>query len=228
MAAISLRSTVALAGRFPALAGVDLEVEPGEAVVLQGANGAGKTSVLRAVAGLLPATSGEISVLGRDVRRNPASARRLVGLLGHTPALYDDLSVFHNVRFSVRAAGGDQSTVPDALDRLGLAGRLARTPGSALSAGQRRRVALAVLVARRPPVWLLDEPTAALDAEGRELVDAVVGEALGSGATVLMASHDADHASALCDRVVTMAGGRVADARRGARRRVVSGGAHVA
>ena len=226
--AVLLRGAVALSGRFPALAGVDLDVAAGEVVVLEGPNGAGKTSLLRACAGLLPVTGGEAVVLGHDLRRRRTAVRRMVGLLGHAPALYDDLTVAENVRFAVRAGGGSDTGIDAAIERLGLGGRLRRTRAGTLSAGQRRRVALAVLVARAPQLWLLDEPHAALDAEARQMLDAVVTEATGAGATAMVASHEPEQVQPLADRVVSMSGGRVTGQHRGGRRRVVSGGVHVA
>lgn len=207
--AVLLRTAVALTGRFPALAGVDLTVDPGQVVVLEGANGAGKTSVLRACAGVLPVTSGTIEVLGHDLRRDPTAVRRRVGMLGHAAALYDELTVVENLRFAVRAAGADPAGLADVLTRLGLVGRLTRTLVGRLSAGQRRRVDLAALVARRPEVWLLDEPHASLDAAGRALIDTVIRDAAAAGAAVLVASHELDMVVPLADQVVTLAGGRV-------------------
>jgi heme ABC exporter ATP-binding subunit CcmA len=207
--AVHLRSALAFLGPFPVLAGVDLDVAEGEVVLLQGANGAGKTSLLRACAGLLALSGGEATVLGHDLVADRRSVRRHVGLLGHATFLYDDLTVADNVNFAVRAAGGPVERVDPALGRLGLAGRLRNVTVSRLSAGQRRRVALAVLVARRPALWLLDEPHAGLDAEHRDLVDAVVGEVAGGGGTVLFASHEQDRATGLAHRTVTVAGGQV-------------------
>lgn len=209
--AVHLSAAVALTGRFPALAGVDLDAASGEVVVLAGANGAGKTSLLRVCAGLLAVTDGTAVVLGCDLRRDRAAVRRRVGLLGHAAALYEDLSVTENVRFAVRASGGDPGAVEDALARTELTGRLRRTAVGRLSAGQRRRVDLAALIARRPELWLLDEPHASLDTTGRALVDDVVRAASSAGATVLLASHELDTVAPLADQVVTLAGGRVAD-----------------
>jgi ABC-2 type transport system ATP-binding protein len=206
---IVLRSAVAMVGRFPVLAGVDLEIDQGDVVLLQGANGAGKTSLLRACAGLLRVVSGQAIVLGCDLVNDPRAVRRRVGLLGHAAGLYDDLSASDNVRFAVRAAGGDTAKVDEAMELLGLTGRLPGTPVGSLSAGQRRRVALAVLVARDPELWLLDEPHAGLDAENRDLLDAIVTGAVERGATVVMASHEADRAVALARRVVMVAGGAI-------------------
>lgn len=207
--AVFLRAAVALTGRFPALAGIDLTVPPGEILVLEGPNGAGKTSVLRACAGLLPVTGGEAVVLGHDLRRSPSAVRRDVGMLGHAAALYDELSVIENVRFAVRAAGSKTNGIDPALERLGLSGRLRKTAVGKLSAGQRRRVALAVLVARAPALWLLDEPHAALDAEARGLLGELITTSVADGATVLLASHEPEASLPLAHRVVSLAGGRV-------------------
>jgi heme ABC exporter ATP-binding subunit CcmA len=206
---IHLGAAVALLGGFPALAGVDLDVDTAEVVLLTGPNGAGKSTVLRVCAGLAPIVSGEATVLGCDLAAERRSIRRRVGLLGHATFLYDDLSVADNVRFAVRAAGGDAARVRPALGRLGLDGRLANVDVGRLSAGQRRRTALAVLVARAPDLWLLDEPHAGLDAEGRDLLDALVAEAVARGATVVLASHELDRASTLATRTVTVAGGMI-------------------
>ncbi|HEX3947285.1 MAG TPA: heme ABC exporter ATP-binding protein CcmA, partial [Acidimicrobiales bacterium] len=200
--AVLLRSAVALAGRFPALSGVDLSVDAGEVVVVLGPNGAGKTSLLRTCAGLLAVTSGEATVLGCDLLDDRTAVRRQVGLLGHAAPLYDELTSAENVRFAVRAAGLPTDRVDPALERLGLVGRLRRTTVGRLSAGQRRRVALASLVARRPSLWLLDEPHAGLDAGARDLLAELVAEAVDGGAAVLLSSHEPDLAVPLADRVV--------------------------
>lgn len=181
----------------------------GEVVLVQGPNGAGKSTLLRVIAGLVPVVRGEAFVLGVDLRADRRAVRRRVGLLGHTALLYDDLTVAENVRFAVRAAGGDPASVGPALERVGLSGRLARTPAGNLSAGQRRRAALAAIVARHPELWLLDEPHAGLDAAGRELLDGLVREAAAGGATVVLVSHEADRAAALAHRSVAIAGGHL-------------------
>jgi heme ABC exporter ATP-binding subunit CcmA len=220
--AVHLRSAVALAGRFPALSGVDLTVAAGEVVVVLGPNGAGKTSLLRTCAGLLTVTSGQAEVLGEDLRQDPTNVRLRVGLLGHAAPLYDELTAAENVRFAVRAARLPVTRVDAALERLGMVGRLRRTPVGRLSAGQRRRVALAALVARAPDLWLLDEPHAGLDAATRRLLADLVEEAARSGAAVLFSSHEPDLAVPLADRSVTMSGGRVAGECRGGRRPALS------
>jgi heme ABC exporter ATP-binding subunit CcmA len=209
---IRLRSVVALLGGFPALAGADLTVDAGEVVLLRGPNGAGKSTVLRVCAGLVPVARGEATVLGTDLVRDRTSVRRRVAMLGHAGFLYDDLTVRENVTFAVRAAGGDVGAVSPALAQLGLAERLATTRVASLSAGQRRRTSLAALLARGAELWLLDEPHAGLDEEGRDLIDGVVRDVTAAGATVVIASHDTDRATALSTRVLTVAGGVIAEA----------------
>ena len=211
---VHLHAAVSLLGRFPALAGADLDVARGDVVLVQGPNGAGKTTLLRACAGLVPIVDGDAIVLGHDLREDRRAVRRQVALLGHATGLYDELTVADNLRFIAKATRhAGALSVDDALARLGLAGRLAGLQVSRLSAGQRRRVAVAALLLRPGDLWLLDEPHAGLDAEGRERLDALVGEAARVGTTVLLASHELERARALASRVVTMAGGQVRVAR---------------
>lgn len=208
--AVRLRHAVSLLGRFPALAGVDLEVGSGEIVLLQGPNGAGKSTLLQLCAGLLSIESGEAMVLGHDLRTERAAVRRRVGLLGHSTGLYEDLTVAENVGFWARAARIDDADAVDAaLAHLGVDGRLREVPVGRLSAGQRRRTALATLAVRRPELWLLDEPHAALDQAGRDVVDRIISEAAAAGATVIVASHELDRVRTLAPRTVTVAGGVV-------------------
>ena len=208
---VHLRAAVSLLGRFPALAGADLDVQAGEIVLIQGPNGAGKTTLLRTCAGLLPVASGDANVLGHDLTdaHERRAVRRRVGLLSHSTGLYDDLTVADNVRFWGRAAGAGDDDIVGALHALGLDGRLRDVAVARLSAGQRRRASIAAMVARRPQLWLLDEPHAGLDARWRDALDALVRRAASSGATVLVASHELDRAGALADRVVHIAGGMV-------------------
>lgn len=209
--AIEFHDVVVLLDRFPALAGVDLDVDPGEVVHLRGPNGAGKTTLLRSCAGLVPIERGSARVLGVDIADRPRAVRRRVGMLTHDDGLYDDLTVADNVIFWARAAGAGADDAEEALAHCGLDGRLHDVPAARLSAGQRRRTALAALVARRPELWLLDEPHAGLDRAGRDLIDTLIGRAAASGATVVFASHELDRAASIATRVVTIAGGKVRD-----------------
>jgi heme ABC exporter ATP-binding subunit CcmA len=204
---VRLRSAVCLLGRFPALAGVDLDVVAGDVVLLSGANGAGKTTLLRLLAGLVPLYSGEARVLDHDLARDRTGARRGLALVGHETFCYDDLTVRENLAFTARASGRSAATADVALERLGL------TPQRdvvhrRLSAGQRRRLSLAVALAREPALLLLDEPHAGLDAQGRATLDDIVREAAASGRSVVLASHELEHARPLAHREVVLAGGR--------------------
>ncbi|MEM8706146.1 MAG: heme ABC exporter ATP-binding protein CcmA [Actinomycetota bacterium] len=214
MSIVSLQGVVALLGRFPALAGADLEVGEGEIVLVQGPNGAGKSTLLRVCSGLLRIEAGDAHVLGHDLRTDRAAVRRSVGLLGHDTALYEDLTVEENLRFWAQASRVDESAVPGALDRLGVAERIRDVAVRHLSAGQRRRTALAAVVVRRPRLWLLDEPHAGLDQTGRDLIDQVIVEAAGAGATVMLASHELDRTVDLATRHLTVAGGTITVDRR--------------
>ncbi len=208
---VHFRGAVSLLGRFPALAGVDLDVAAGEVVLLQGPNGAGKTTLLRVCAGLVPVVTGTARVLGHDLTVDRRSVRPKVGMLGHATGLYDDLTVADNVRFWARAGGATHAEAEAALTRLELDGRLRDVAVARLSSGQRRRTSLAAMIARRPLLWLLDEPHAALDQPGRDLVDDLIADAVAAGATVLFASHELDRANAVAHRSVTVAGGIVLD-----------------
>ena len=206
---VRLVDAVAVLGRFPALAGATLTVERGEIVLLRGPNGAGKTTLLRVCAGLVPITRGEGWVTGCDLRSERDAVRRRVGLLGHANGLYGDLTVRENVRFWGATVGASGTEVDASLERLGLAGRLAEVPVQRLSAGQKRRTALACLVARRAQLWLLDEPHAGLDAAGRDDLDDTLRTAVSMGATVLVASHELERAGSLATRVVDVVAGQV-------------------
>ena len=207
--AVRLRAAVTLLGRFPALAGVDLDISPGEIVLLKGPNGAGKTTLLRLCAGLCSLASGQGWVLGHDLSEERRMVRRRVALLGHRTGLYDDLTVAENVDFWARAAGASRQDVDEAMERLSLTGRLAETRVGRLSAGQRRRASIASLVVRRPELWLLDEPHAGLDQQTRDTVDSLVRGAAAAGATVVLATHELERIAVLEPRVVSVVGGMV-------------------
>jgi len=212
---VQLVDVVAVLDRFPALAGATLTVRRGEIVLLSGPNGAGKTTLLRLCAGLLPPARGSAVVLGLDLAEQRQAVRSRVGLLGHYNGLYTDLTVRENVAFWGATAGASNEEIEASLDRMALGGRLSDVPVRKLSAGQRRRTALACLIARRAELWLLDEPHAGLDAAGRDELDDVLRTATAAGATMIVASHELDRAGALATRVVDVVGGQVRERGRG-------------
>ena len=195
-------------GRFPALAGADLEVDTGEVVLLSGANGAGKTTLLRLCAGLLALRAGEADVLGVDLRVEPRRVRRAVALVGHETFCYDDLTVAENVRFVARSTGHSTADAANAIERVGLQ-RVAGVAHGRLSQGQRRRLSLANALARKPRLLLLDEPHAGLDEHGRKVLEEVVRSASGEDRTVMLASHELALARRLATREVRLVAGQV-------------------
>jgi ABC-type multidrug transport system ATPase subunit len=148
-------------------------------------------------------------ILGFDLTTDREEIRRHVGVLGHQNGLYLDLSVGENIRFWGATVGATDDETRAAMERLGVADRLVDVPVRKLSAGQKRRTALACLVARRAQLWLLDEPHAGLDAGARDELDATLRQAAGAGATIVVASHELERAGSLATRAVDVIAGRV-------------------
>ncbi|MFZ0210784.1 MAG: heme ABC exporter ATP-binding protein CcmA [Roseiarcus sp.] len=167
--------------------GLSFQVGAGEALVAVGPNGAGKSSLLRAIAGFLPLAEGSLVLQGGDAE---ASLGEQAHCVGHADALKGALTAGENLEFWAGVLGGDprRGAWLPALGRLGLA-HVADFPVRALSAGQKRRVALARLLVARRPLWLLDEPTTALDAAAQSLFAGVMREHLGAGGLIIAATH---------------------------------------
>ncbi len=169
-------------------AALDFAVERGEALAVTGRNGAGKSSLLRLIAGLLAPAGGSIRLEGSD-KEEPLAEQ--CHFLGHRDGLKPSLSVRENLEFWRDFLGGEAGLdVEASLDALQIA-HLADLPASYLSAGQRRRLALARFVAVRRPVWLLDEPTSALDTQAQSLLAGLMTAHLQGGGLIVAATHDA-------------------------------------
>ena len=170
--------------------GFSLTVAAGEAVALVGANGAGKTSLLRCVAGLLRPIAGNIRFRDGETETDPEDARRFgCHMVGHQDGLKGARTAREELAFQAGWTGGDASSALVAAERLGLT-RLLDLPVRVLSAGQRRRLALARLIAAPRSLWLLDEPLAPLDAASRLLLGEVMAEHVAGGGLILAAVHD--------------------------------------
>lgn len=165
---------------------------PGDALMLRGPNGSGKSSLLRLLAGLLPAEHGSLSWRGQPVANDPGAYRADIAYLGHLDALKPQLLVRENLAFWADLGGGSANGlggVDSALAKVGLS-PCADFPAQHLSAGQRRRFGLARLLLKPVPIWLLDEPTTALDVAGVKLVTDLIGRHLAAGGLAIISSHD--------------------------------------
>jgi heme exporter protein A len=211
-AAIRLDGVARRFGQRWVLRGIDLTAESGEVLVLTGRNGSGKTTLLRIIGTLLRPTRGTATVLGHDTVREGGSIREHVGLLGHNSGLYDDLTAAENLTFSLRMAGRspDRRSIGAALERVGLTD-VADERARGFSAGMRRRLGLARLLLRPPHVLLLDEPYAAFDADGVEVVNAFAREVAAEGGVVLLTTHDLTRAVDVMSRRVHVADGLLAE-----------------
>ena len=165
------------------------QVRAGEAVALTGRNGAGKTTLLRVVAGLIRPLAGRVRFAGPGRTTEIEDARGACHLIGHQDGLKGARSAGEELDFQVRWTGGDRQAARVAADRLGLL-RLLDLPVRVLSAGQRRRLALARLIASPRLLWLLDEPLSPLDGDYRALFGQIMAEHLARGGLILAAVHD--------------------------------------
>lgn len=195
-------------GKATAVDGVSLEVAAGDSVALWGVNGAGKTTIIRCALGLIR-SRGSIEIGGFDVRRRGKQARKLIGYVPQELGFYDDLGVAEAVRFFARLKGVRVASVGDVLARVGLTGH-DRKRIRELSGGMKQRLALAIALLGDPPVLILDEVTASLDACGREEFVSLLTRLSGAGRTMLFASHRVDEVTTLAKRVVVLDRGRVA------------------
>jgi heme exporter protein A len=201
-------------GERPVLDGIGLELDHGETLLVLGPNGAGKTTLLRILATLLRPSGGEVRVLGCALPDEAWKLRGRVGLLGHEPLLYRDLSGRENLRFHANLHGlrdeAAEERVADLLAAVGM-DRRAEQRVAELSAGMRQRLAICRCVLHEPELLLLDEPDSNLDAEGRELARALIGP--GAGRTRVVVSHDPERFEAEAQQVLRLeAGGRAVTA----------------
>ncbi len=209
--AVNLRSAICVINDYPVLVDADLAVGEGELVAVGGSNGAGKTTLLRVIAGLTSLRSGSCEVFGLDVGANARILRRRFTYLGHTPSLYDELTLLENVQLAAQCLGKSVESAEPALARVGLHSRESRVPAKQASSGQRRRASLAVMLVRDSALWLLDEPLAGLDSEGKSLVVDLVEEARSQARTVILTTHE-DLFSGIVDKEVEVRNGIVEQA----------------
>jgi len=202
-------------GRELVLRELRLEMSAGRVAVLRGSNGAGKTTLLRLLATRLRPTRGSARVFGFDLQRQGDEVRRRVALLSVLGGNYAMLTARENLTLATTLSGVAGGGIDAALERVGLsavADKLVRT----FSSGMKKRLGLARLLLVDPPLWLLDEPFAALDEDGKRLLEEALTTARAGGRSVLMASHEVERSGRFADAVLELAGGRLARARSGA------------
>lgn len=170
------------------VASVSFALEAGDALVLRGANGSGKSSLLRLLAGFLAPAAGELLWRGEAVATDLAEHRARLHYLGHQDGLKAALTAQESLAFAAALAGAGQERIEAALAAFDLAGHAA-SPVRFLSSGQRRRLALARLIAARRPLWLLDEPGVGLDRASRLRLEAAIAEHCRAGGLCVVASH---------------------------------------
>jgi ABC-2 type transport system ATP-binding protein len=203
---VSVRDFRKRYGSFVAVDGISFEAGRGEIFGLLGPNGAGKTSTLECLEGIRQADDGSLSVLGVDPGHQPRKLRNLIGVQLQSSGLPGDMTVDEAMRFFCAYHG----VAPryDLLDRLGLQAKR-RTQYRELSTGLQRRVALALAISHKPPVVILDEPTAGLDVGSRMELHALMQELRDGGAALILATHDMAEAEKLADRVAILLRGKI-------------------
>lgn len=212
--AVSIRGLSHSFGKTLVLDGVSLEVGPGEIVAIMGSSGGGKTTLLRCVSGLITPTRGEISVAGIDAVLHPERARRALGMVFQSAALFDFMNVGENVRFGLRrwskAPESEQARrVEHVLGIVGLSGIEGQMP-SELSGGMKKRVGIARALALEPKVMLYDEPTTGLDPITTYTIDQLIVELRNSqGMASLLVSHDVSSVSRTADRIAFLHRGQI-------------------
>ena len=183
------RALACIRGDRWVFSGLDFALAPGETLVLTGPNGSGKSSLLRIMAGLLPPVSGSVEWQGADIAEDRDAHAARLHFVGHLDAVKLALTVAENLRFWAALRPG-RGEIEPALERFGLAA-LADLPSRFLSAGQRRRLALARIAVSAAPLWLLDEPTVALDADGVAAVRAAIREHCAGGGSCVVSTNTA-------------------------------------
>ncbi len=205
MAALALERLTRRYGEREALSDLSLALEEEETLAVFGPNGAGKTTLLRVLASLLRPHAGDVRVLGHRLPEEGWAVRGSVGLLGHEPMLYRELTARENLRYHAGLHGVAGERVEQLLEQVGMSGR-AREPLRTLSRGMVQRVAVARAVLHDPPLLLLDEPYANLDPAAVEQVEPLIGRSCRR--TRVICSHDPGGALAEADVVLGLRGGR--------------------
>lgn len=214
---IEVSGLVKTFGLRPVLRGLNLSVARGECLALLGPNGSGKTTLLRILSALSRPTAGQVTIGGWRLPDESAAVRPHLGVVGHAPLLYAELTAEENLRFFARLYRVSSERVGVVLERVGLSNRAYDRVG-AFSRGMQQRLSIARALLHEPDVWLLDEPHTGLDVVGARLLDDLIGELRAAGRTLILTTHDFDRALALSDRIAVLHRSKIAAiAERGSR-----------
>jgi ABC-2 type transport system ATP-binding protein len=206
--AVAVSDLVVRYGDVVAVDGVSFSADAGEVVAVLGPNGAGKTSTIETLEGYRRPTSGSVRVLGLDPVRDGAALKPRIGVMLQRGGVYPGMHAVDAARLF--ASYYDAPADPmETLARVGLEGRVAKTPWRALSGGEQQRVSLALALLPKPEVAFLDEPTAGIDPGGRRVIRDVVRSLRDDGVCVLLTTHDLEEAEKTADRIVIIDRGRV-------------------
>ena len=198
-------------GEWPVLWGLDLTVDRGEFLVVFGANGVGKTTLLKVLSSQARPDGGEVRIGGIDMKRDPASIRRLLGVVAHRGFLYEDMTCRENLIFYGRmyGLGNSQRRVEELLGLVGLGARRNQRVRT-LSHGMQKRLSIARAIVHEPSILLLDEPEAGLDQEALDMLGGLLASWQEDGRTVVMTTHNLEKGLAWGDRVAILSGGKIA------------------
>jgi len=176
-------------GSVPVVRNVSFKLSSGEAIIILGANGAGKSSLLGAIAGRIPITAGSLQWVVDDEELPKSMAANEISILDHDGAIKPDLTIEENLTFWKKLYNRDTKSIADAIEETGLSHAKYQRAGT-LSAGQKRRLSFARIKIANRPVWLLDEPTTSIDEAGKSDITAIIESHLSRGGMAIMATHD--------------------------------------
>jgi ABC-2 type transport system ATP-binding protein len=192
------------------LTGIDMTIAKGSIVGLLGPSGAGKTTMIKILTGQLDATSGSVTVFGKDVKNLTGEDKKKFGIMMDNFGVYERFSCMDNLMIYADIYGVKKETVSKALDDIGL-GDAKRKPASALSKGMKARLRLARAFIQKPEIIFLDEPTSGLDPQSMKSVHKIIMDKKAEGCTIFLTTHNMEEASKLCDEIFLLNEGKIVE-----------------
>jgi heme exporter protein A len=209
---IKTRQLIKRAGDKVILRGIDLSIEPGQTVAILGPNGAGKSTLLKVLATLIKPSNGEVSINGKDLKKNIIEIKSMIGYLPHASLLYDHFTPFENLNFygKLYQVRDVEKRSKELIEKVGLSFFL-HEPVKSFSRGMVQRVAIARAIVHNPKILLLDEPHTGLDQQAIAILNKVILEMKAQGTTTIMVTHDFKQAAEICDRIIILKNGKLVD-----------------